>query len=139
MKTRGLRTFLWEWNIFQDGSTLLKFVFSEKATKFEKNLRCTSDKSVEFCARNSILVKKLTKIFKNKCGQIVLFKVKQFTKEIETFVKIDPILVLPWLFQIDCRHVEFLLSIHLDQFCTYFSMDVLWKKNICNLKHPVKT
>ena len=27
-----------------------------------------------FCARNSILVKKLTKIFQNKCGQDVLYK-----------------------------------------------------------------
>ena len=41
----------------------LKFVFSEKATKFEKNLRRTFDKSVVFCARNSVLVKKLMKIF----------------------------------------------------------------------------
>ena len=42
---------------------LLKFGFSEKATKCEKNLRCTFDKSVVFCARNSVLVKKSTKIF----------------------------------------------------------------------------
>ena len=27
-----------------------------------------------FCARNSVLVKKLTKIFQNKCGQVVLYK-----------------------------------------------------------------
>ena len=27
-----------------------------------------------FCARNSILVKKLTKIFQNKCGQVVKYK-----------------------------------------------------------------
>ena len=52
----------------------LKFGFSEKATKFEKNLCCTFDKSVVFCARNSALVKKLTKIFQNKCGQVVLYK-----------------------------------------------------------------
>ena len=49
----------------------IKFGFSEKATKFEKNLRRTFDKSVVFCARNSVLVKKLTKIFQNKCGQVV--------------------------------------------------------------------
>ena len=42
----------------------LKFGFSEKATKFEKNLHRTFDKSVVFCARNSILVKKSTKILK---------------------------------------------------------------------------
>ena len=53
---------------------MLKFGFSEKATKFEKN-RCRSfDKSVVFCERNSELVKKSTKIFKNKCGQVVLYK-----------------------------------------------------------------
>ena len=38
---------------------VLKFGFSEKATKFEKNLRHTFDKSVVFCACNSILVKKI--------------------------------------------------------------------------------
>ena len=44
--------------------SVIKFGFSEKATKFEKNLRRTFDKSVVFCARNSVLVKKSTKIFK---------------------------------------------------------------------------
>ena len=39
---------------------MLKFGFSEKAMKF--------DKSIMFCAGNSVLVKKSTKIFKNKCG-----------------------------------------------------------------------
>ena len=53
---------------------LLKFGFSEKATKFEKNLRRTFDKSFVFCACNSVLVKKSTKIFQNKCGQAVLYK-----------------------------------------------------------------
>ena len=53
---------------------LIKFGFSEKATKFEKILCRTFDKSVVFCARNSVLVKKLTKIFQNKCGQVVLYK-----------------------------------------------------------------
>ena len=52
----------------------LKFGFSEKATKFKKNLRRTFDKSVVFSARNSVLVKKSTKIFQNKCGQVVLYK-----------------------------------------------------------------
>ena len=42
---------------------LIKFGFSEKDTKFEKNLRPTFDKSVVFCARNSVLVKRSTKIF----------------------------------------------------------------------------
>ena len=37
----------------------LKFGFSEKATKFEENLRRTFDKSGVFCARNSVLAKKL--------------------------------------------------------------------------------
>ena len=41
----------------------LKFGFSEKATKFEKNRHRTFDKSVVFSARNSVLVKKSTKIF----------------------------------------------------------------------------
>ena len=54
-------------------SHLLKFGFSEKATKFEK-IFVALYKSVVFCARNSVLVKKLTKIFKNKCGQVVLYK-----------------------------------------------------------------
>ena len=39
----------------------LKFGFSENATKFEKNLRCTFDRSFVFCARNSVLVKKSMK------------------------------------------------------------------------------
>ena len=55
-------------------SRYVKFGFSEKATKFEKNLRRIFDKSFEFCARNSVLVKKLTNIFQNKCGQVVLCK-----------------------------------------------------------------
>ena len=42
--------------------------------KIWKYLRCTLDKSVVFCARNSVLVKKSTKIFQNKCGQVVLYK-----------------------------------------------------------------
>ena len=46
----------------------------EKATKFEKNLRRTFDKRVVFCVSNSVLVKKSTKIFKSKCGQVVLYK-----------------------------------------------------------------
>ena len=53
---------------------LIKFRFSEKAKKFEKNLRCTCDKSVVFSACNSILVKKWMKIVQNKCGQVVLYK-----------------------------------------------------------------
>ena len=54
---------------------MAKFSFSEKASKFEKNLRRTFDKSVVFCARNSVLlVKKSTKIFQNKCGKVVLYK-----------------------------------------------------------------
>ena len=52
-------------------STSIKFVFSEKATKFEKNLCCTFDKSIVFCSHNSVLVKKSMKIFQNKCGQVV--------------------------------------------------------------------
>ena len=42
--------------------------------KIWKNLHRTFDKSVVFCARNSVLVKKSTKIFKNKFGQVVLYK-----------------------------------------------------------------
>ena len=59
---------------FRVKSGELKFGFSEKATKFDKNLCRTFDKSVVFCARNSILVKKSTKIFQNICGQVVLYK-----------------------------------------------------------------
>ena len=52
-----------------------KFGFYEKAIKFEKKiLRRTFDKSVVFSARSSVLVKKSTKIFQNKCGQVVLYK-----------------------------------------------------------------
>ena len=51
-----------------------------KATKFEKNLRRTFDKSVVFCARNSVFVKKSTKIFQNKCGQVVLYKLYNDTE-----------------------------------------------------------
>ena len=40
--------------------SMIKFGFSEKVIKFEKNLCHTFDKSVVFCARNSVLVKKLT-------------------------------------------------------------------------------
>ena len=39
-----------------------------------KNLCRSFDKSVVFCARNSVLVKKSTKVFKNKSGQVVLYK-----------------------------------------------------------------
>ena len=54
--------------------SFVTFGFSEKATKLKKNLHRTFDKSVVFCARNSVLVKKLTKIFQNKCGQVVSYK-----------------------------------------------------------------
>ena len=42
-----------------------------------QNLRHTFDKSDMFNAHNSVLVKKSTKIFKNKCVQIVLYKLYQ--------------------------------------------------------------
>ena len=48
----------------------LKFGFSEKATKFEKNLCCTFDKSVVFCAGNSVLVKKSMKILKKNVDKL---------------------------------------------------------------------
>ena len=44
-----------------------------KGQKIWKNLRRTFDKSVVFCAGNSVLVKKATKIFQNKCGQAALY------------------------------------------------------------------
>ena len=53
---------------------VLKLGFSEKATKFEKKILCTFDKSIVLCVRNSVLVKKSTNIFQNKCGQVVLYK-----------------------------------------------------------------
>ena len=64
--------------ITQDIFSELQFGFSEKATKIEKNLHRTFDKSVVFCARNSLLVKKSTKIFQNKCGQVALYKITVF-------------------------------------------------------------
>ena len=48
---------------------LLKFGFFEKATKFEKNLHHTFDKSFVFCARNSILVKS-TKTFQTNVDKL---------------------------------------------------------------------
>ena len=52
--------------LFKDVTLLiLKFGFSEKATNFEENLCRTFDMSVVFCVRNSVLVKKLRKIFQN--------------------------------------------------------------------------
>ena len=50
--------------------------------KIWKNLRRTFDKSVVFCARNSVLVKKSTKIFQNKCGQVVLYKLYNVVEKI---------------------------------------------------------
>ena len=49
------------------------WIFSE-GHKIWKNISHTFDKSVVFCARNSVLVKKSMKIFENKCGQVVLYK-----------------------------------------------------------------
>ena len=79
-KTPTLLAWLWLWSIIFGYSKIctcsfmLKFGFSEKATKFEEDLCRTFDKSVVFCARNSVLVKKSTKIFQNKCGQVILYK-----------------------------------------------------------------
>jgi hypothetical protein len=53
---------------------VVKFGFSEKAKKFKKIFVVLFDKSVVFCARISVFVKKLTKIFKNRCGQVILYK-----------------------------------------------------------------
>ena len=56
--------------------------------KIWKNPHRIFDKSVVFCARNSVLVKKSTKIFQNKCGQVVLYKLyilKNFRKRREIF------------------------------------------------------
>ena len=66
------------WNIEFKYHEVIKFGFSEKATKFEKNLLRTFDKSVVFCVGNSILVKKSLKIFQNKYGQVVLYKLYNF-------------------------------------------------------------
>ena len=51
-------------------------MFSEKATKFEKIF------VVVFCVCNSVLVKKSTKIFQNKCGKVVLYKLYRTESEI---------------------------------------------------------
>ena len=54
---------------------LLKFRFSEKATKFEKIFVVLLTRaSCSVRATAYILVKKSTKIFQNKCGQVVLYK-----------------------------------------------------------------
>ena len=59
---------------------MIKFGFSEKATKFEKIfVVLLTDKSVVFCARNSVLVKK---IFKKKCGQVMI---QTLTSHVVTF------------------------------------------------------
>ena len=44
-------------------SIMVKFGFSEKATKFEKNLCHTFDKSVLFCARNRVTCQKVKEDF----------------------------------------------------------------------------
>ena len=52
----------------------VKFGFSQKATKFEKIFVILLKRAFVLCARNSVLVKKSTKIFQNKCRQVVLYK-----------------------------------------------------------------
>ena len=71
--------------MYQQKPKHVLFGFSEKATKFEKNLRRTFDKSIMFCARNSVLVKKLTKNFQNKCDHLIiqtLMYTKKFIKPV---------------------------------------------------------
>ena len=55
-------------------SILIKVMVFWEGHKIWKNLCRTFDKSVVFCAPNSVLVKKSTKNSKNKCGQVVLYK-----------------------------------------------------------------
>ena len=57
-----------------DPSLVIKVWVFWEGHKIWKNIRLSFDKSVMFCARNSVLVKKLTKIFQNKCRQVVLYK-----------------------------------------------------------------
>ena len=59
-----------QWDKFVDFKV---WIFWE-GQKIWKNLCSTFDKSVVFCALNSILVKKSTKIFQTKCGQVILYK-----------------------------------------------------------------
>ena len=73
---------------FFRGLRLLKFGFSEKATKFEKNLCRTFDKSIVFCARNSVLVKKSTKIFQTNVDKSYYTNFKKINRE-------KPILLVP--------------------------------------------
>ena len=63
---------------------MVKFGFSEKATKFEKNLRRTFDKSFVFCARNSVLVKNSTKISSKQMWSSCITQTLQssFVKEV---------------------------------------------------------
>ena len=72
---KGLR---WKSILFIQLSQISKVWVFWEGHKIWKNLRHTFDKSVVFCARNSVLVKKLTKIFQNKCGQVVLYKLYPF-------------------------------------------------------------
>ena len=58
---------MWRW-------LLVKVWVFWEGHKIWINLCRTFDKSVIICARNSILVKNLTKIFQNKRGQVVLYK-----------------------------------------------------------------
>ena len=68
-KNKNWRLYVFLFLLPSQKSWTLKFGFSEKATNFGKNLRHTFD--------NSVLVKKSTKIFQNKCGQVVLYKLYQ--------------------------------------------------------------
>ena len=59
--------------------------------KIRKKFRRTFDKSVVFCARNSVLVKKSTKIFQNKCGQVVLYKLWKISQQFIILKWLDPL------------------------------------------------
>ena len=70
---------------------LVKVLVFWEGHKIWKNLCRTFDKSVVFCARNSVLVKKSTKIFQNKCGQVVLYKLWKISQQFIILKWLDPL------------------------------------------------
>ena len=77
--------------------SFVKFGFSEKATKVEKDLRRTFDKSVVFYARNSVLVKKSTKILLKNVDKSYY---TNFKESFEALWKKNESLDFQWLIEI---------------------------------------
>ena len=104
---------------------LLKFGFSEKATKFEKNLHRTFDKSVVFCACNSLLVKKLTKNFQNKCGQVLIHKLYKRNIYLDFSLFILSLSVIKMHFRAKNQHASWsFLQIRNLSFCDIYRLKI---------------